>query len=176
MINEEVLQMVETTLEGVTLIKPNVFEDFRGDYVTVYHKVLYESFGMDFVEHSVSISSKNVLRGIHYSPHCWKLFEVLHGSAYYVAVNCEEGHPEFGKWQAFILSDRNHYQLLKHPRYGSAFLTLTDTSVLYYMQSQYYDKNNPDQQTFLWNDSRFDIWWPIKEPILSQRDELGRYV
>ena len=165
-----------TTLRDVVLFEPDVHTDFRGDYVMTYDKSLYENLGIDkeFVEHDVSYTHlRGVLRGIHYSPRCWKLNECLSGSIYYVVVNCDKEDKEYGKWESFILDDKKHHQLYKHPRYGSAFLTLTQDVVFHYMQSQYYNPDNPDQKTFKWNE--FDIWWPIEAPILSQRDESGKY-
>ncbi len=172
------MEIVKTQLDDVLLIKPDIFEDFRGDYVMTYNQGLYRKTGIaiDFVEEDVSTSTKGVLRGIHYSPSCWKLNQCLYGRLYYVVVNCDEKHPEFGKWQSFILSDKNHYQLFKHPMYGSGFLVLSDHAVFHYMQSEYYDPENPNQKTFKWDDPRFNIWWPTKDPILSQRDEVGYYL
>lgn len=172
------MEIVKTQLDDVLLIKPDIFEDFRGDYVMTYNQRLYPKpgIGVGFVEEDISMSTKGVLRGIHYSPSCWKLNQCLYGRLYYVVVNCDEKHPEFGKWQAFILSDKNHYQLFKHPRYASGFLVLSDHAVFHYMQSEYYDPENPNQKTFKWDDPRFNIWWPTKDPILSQRDEVGHYL
>jgi len=172
------MKVEETQLDDVLLIKPDIFEDFRGDYLMTYNRVLYRETGIviDFVEEDVSTSTMDVLRGIHYSPSCWKLNQCLYGRLYYVVVNCDEKHPEFGKWQSFILSDKNHHQLFKHPRYGSGFLVLSDHAVFHYMQSEYYGPSNPNQKTFMWNDPRFNIWWPTKDPILSQRDEVGHYL
>lgn len=173
------MEVLETQLENVLLIKPDINTDFRGDYVMTYNEKLYNESGISikFVEEDISTSIKGVLRGIHYSPTCWKLNECLYGSIYYVVVNTEEGHPEFGKWQAFILSGKNHYQLFKHPRYSSGFLVLSDYCVFHYLQSEYYDPNDPNQKTFKWDDPRFNIWWPkiTVPPILSQRDEAGYY-
>ena len=175
------MKVIETQLDGVFLIKPDIFEDFRGDYVMVYNdnlyaKEIYDRTGISirFVEHDISTSTKGVLRGIHYDPKCWKINQCLYGRIYHVVVDCDVESPTFGKWQAFILSDRNRYQLLKHPRYGNSFLVLSDYAVFMYYQSEYYDPAR--QKTFLWNDPRFNIWWPIKNPIVSQRDEEGHYV
>ena len=55
------------------------------------------------------------------------------------------------------------------------FMALEDNTILRYQQSQYYDYADPDQQTFKWDDPTFNIWWPIKQPILSRRDETGEY-
>ena len=175
------MEINKTTLQDVWLIKPDIFEDFRGHYVMTYHEKLYKigSYLISpLIEHDISTTRhKGTIRGIHYSPHDWKLYEIFRGAVYYVIVNCEEGHPEFGKWEAFTLSDQNHYQILKHPRYGAGFLTLTDDVVLHYLQSQYYNKDDPDQKTFKWDDPLFNIFWPriTPHPILSRRDEEGKY-
>jgi len=162
----------------VYVIEPAIHTDFRGDYVMTYNEKRYKENGIDvkFVEEDISTSTKGVLRGIHYSPSCWKLNECLYGTLYYVVVNCDEKDAEFGKWQAFILSDKNRHQLFKHPRYGSGFLVLSDYAVFHYMQSEYYDSKNPNQKTFKWDDPRFEIWYPnLIPPVLSQRDEEGHY-
>ena len=172
------MEICKTKLRDVCLVKPDIHTDFRGDYVMTYNEKRYKENGIDvrFVEEDISTSTKGVLRGIHYSPSCWKLNECLYGTLYYVVVNCDEKDAEFGKWQAFILSDKNHHQLFKHPRYGSGFLVLSDYAVFHYMQSEYYDSENPNQKTFKWNDLRFKIWYPdLIPPILSQRDEEGHY-
>ncbi len=75
---------------------------------------------------------------------------------------------DFGQWQAFILSDQNRYQVLVPPKHGVSFLALTDYITFHYKQSSYY--NRAKQFTYKWNDPKFNIWWPIKNPILSQRD------
>lgn len=168
------MEITKTSLEGVLLIKPDVFEDHRGQFVVTYNRELYKKHGvnLEFVEEDISMSTKGVLRGIHYDPLCWKLTDVLHGTIYCVLVDCDEKSPTFGKWQSFIHSDRNHLQLFRPPKYGTAFLALTDEVIFHYKQSEYYDPKR--QLTFRWDDPRFGIWWPTTEPILSERDEMGR--
>jgi dTDP-4-dehydrorhamnose 3,5-epimerase len=174
----EVKEMIveETKLPEVWLIKPDVHQDYRGDYAMTYNKRLYTELtgvGKDFIEHDISTSMKGVLRGIHYSPNCWKLNECLYGKIYYVVVNCDENDKDFGKWQSFILSGENHFQLLKHPRYGSGFVSLSELSVFHYLQSEYYVEGNPNQRTFRWDS--FGIEWPDLDPIMSKRDRDGAY-
>ena len=73
-----------------------------------------------------------------------------------------------------MLSDVNRLQILVPPKYGNAHLILSDKAIFHYKQSTHY---NPAKQfTYKWNDPKFNIWWPIKNPILSQRDEEGHYV
>ena len=170
------MEICKTTLRDVWLIKPDVFTDFRGDYAMTYNKKLYEQFGFEVVEQDISTSSKGVLRGIHYSPNCWKIYECMYGTMYYVITNCDIKDSEFGKSEAFIISDKNHWQIVKHPRYGAGFLAITDC-VLHYMQSEYYDAKDPNQSTFKYDDPRLKLWWPkiMPEPILSKRDKVGEY-
>ena len=170
-----------TKLKDVWLITPDVHTDFRGEYAMLYNEKEYQEDHFNWfkpIEHDISTSFRGVLRGIHYSPNCWKLNECLLGTIYYVCVNCDESDPEWGRWEAFILSDRNRQQIFKHPRYGTGFLVLSDFCIFHYMQSQYYDPADPDQETFMYNDPRFNIWWPklYNGPILSQRDEAGHYI
>lgn len=170
------MQIEKTKLRDVWLVKPDVYTDFRGDYVMTFNKKLYEQFGFEVVEQDISTSTKGVLRGIHYSPNCWKIYECMSGTMYYAIVNCDKEDPEFGRWESFIISDKNHCQIVKHPRYGAGFVAVTDC-VLHYMQSEYYNPDDPNQSTFKYNDERFKIWWPkiTPEPILSRRDEIGEY-
>lgn len=167
---------VETTdLEGVLLIKPDCFEDFRGTYVETYNEDLYRNKGIDikFIQDDISTSSKHVLRGIHGDHETWKLISCLHGSFYFVVVNCDKESSEFGKWQSFTLSESNRYQVLVPPKFGNAHLVLSDKAIFHYKQSTYY--NPKGQFTYTWDSPKLNIWWPVKNPILSHRDETGQF-
>ena len=164
-----------TTLKGVLLIKLDPFEDHRGLYLETYNRQLYQKNGInvEFVQDDISISSKNVLRGIHGDSVTWKLISCLYGKFYLIAVNCDKSDEDFGKWQSFVLSESNNHQVLIPPKYGNGHLVLTEKAIFHYKQSTYY---NPQSQfTYLWNDPRFNIWWPTKNPILSRRDEFGKF-
>ena len=165
------IQVSQTELDGVLTIRPTVFEDFRGQYIEIYNEALYKNKGISvkFIQDDVSISARNVLRGIHGDDRTWKLISCLYGRFYLVVVNCDTESKDFGKWQSFVLSDRNRLQVLVPPKYGNAHLVLSDMAIFHYKQSTYYDRSR--QFTYKWDDSRLNIWWPIKNPILSQRDE-----
>lgn len=170
------IKVSKTNLEKVLVVKPDVFEDFRGEYIETYNEGLYRENGIDvkFVQDDISVSIKNVLRGIHGDDRTWKLISCLYGKFYLVIVNCDNQSENFGKWQSFVLSDRNRLQVLVPPKHGVAHLILTDIAIFHYKQSTYY--NLKGQFTYKWNDPRFKIRWPIKNPILSQRDKLGHCV
>ena len=170
------MEITKTTLDDVLLIKLDVFEDHRGEYIETYNEELYRKKGIDtkFVQDDISVSTKNVLRGIHGDSETWKLISCLYGKFYLVAVNCDVNSENFGKWESFVLSDVNRLQVLVPPKYGNAHLILSDKAIFHYKQSTHYDPTK--QFTYKWNDPKFNIWWPIKNPILSQRDEEGHYV
>lgn len=168
--------MSKTNLKGVLQISPAIFKDFRGQFVETYNEKLYRKNGINvkFVEDDISISKKNVLRGIHTDNKAWKLVSCISGKIYVVIVNCNEKSKDFGKWQKFLLSGKDKKQILIPPKYGCSYLILSKEAFFTYKQSEYY--NPKRQNTYKWNDSRFKIKWPIKNPILSKRDKVGRYV
>ena len=165
------MNVIKTKLEGVLLIKPDIYEDFRGINMEIYNDKIFRENGMDvtFVQENISVSSKGILRGIHGDDHTWKLMSCLSGKVYFVVVNCAANSSDFGKWESFILSDANRYQVLVPPLYGNAHLVLTESVTMHYKLSAYY--NLAEQFTYRWDDKRFGIWWPIRYPLLSPRDE-----
>ncbi|OGZ27147.1 MAG: hypothetical protein A2365_00560 [Candidatus Nealsonbacteria bacterium RIFOXYB1_FULL_40_15] len=176
------IQASRTGLERVLMFQLNHFEDHRGTYTQLYHKQDYEEaikkeLGEDvqFLEDDYAWSTKNVLRGIHGDDRTWKLVTCLFGKFYIVVVNCDESSPNFGKWQNFILTRENGRQLLIPPKHGHAYQVLSDNAVFNYKQSCYYQGMNR-QFTYKFDDPRFKIWWPIKNPIISMRDEEGKVV
>ncbi len=174
----EQFNIQKTKLDGVFLVKPNFFEDFRGQYVCNWRMDFYkERFGFEPIETDFAVNTKGVLRGIHYSPDDFKVYECVYGKLYYAIVNCDEKDPEFGKWQAFLLTGENHLQIVKPPKYGAGMLALTEGAILHYMQTEYYREDKPNQRTFRYDDSRFRIFWPEGEGgyLLSERDTVGAY-
>ena len=166
----------KTKLAGVLLIKLDAFEDHRGEYVETYNEREYREVGIDvsFVQDDYSISTKNVLRGLHGDAETWKLITCPFGKLYLVVVDCNKSSADFGKWESFVLSDSNHRQVLIPPHYGNGHLILSDKAMFAYKQSAYY--NSTGQFSYTWNDPRFKIWWPTQNPTLSRRDEQGKYV
>lgn len=142
----------------------------------IYNKEDFKKNGIDieFVADDVSVSYRNVLRGIHGDSETWKLTSCIYGRIYQVVVNCDQESKDFGKWGAFILSDRNKYRILIPPKHGNSFMVLSDVAIYHYKQSIYYKPRG--QFTYKWNDPKFNIWWPVQIPIVSQRDEVGGYV
>ena len=159
----------DTNLLGVKLIQPSIFEDHRGEYIETWNKEIYKIIGdIEFVQDDVSISTQGVLRGIHGDDGTYKLISCLYGKFYLVVVNCDKESEEFGKWESFTLSDVNRTQVLVPPKHGNAHLILSEKAIFHYKQNTNY--NREGQFTYRWDDPQFNIWWPINNPILSQRD------
>lgn len=174
----KMVDVLETRLKDVLVFKPFVFEDFRGIYSETfneeeYSRLIKEKTGKDvkFLQDSMSRSTKNVLRGIHGDSETWKLISCPRGKIYAVIVNCNPESENFGKWQDFTLSESNMQQVLVPPMYGTSHLVLSDVANFHYKQSTYYDPKNLKQFTYRYDDPKLGIWWPIKNPILSKRDE-----
>ena len=168
------MEVLNSTLEGVLVIKPpTVFEDFRGTYVETYNRHLYEEAGInvDFVQDDISVSTRHVLRGIHGDAETWKLVSCLFGKFYLVVVNWDETSPQYGKWESYVLSEQNRLQVLIPPKFGNGHLILSESAIFHYKQNSYYDRAS--QFTIKWDDPKLNIWWPVKDPILSRRDQVG---
>ena len=170
---------VETTkLEGVFLIKPDIFEDFRGSYSMTYNHKEYNATlsnhgleELNFVEDDISISQKNVLRGIHGDKNTSKLVSCLEGRFYLVVVNNIPSHPQYRQWVSFTLSEYNRWQVLIPAGFGNGHLVMSERAIFCYKRTSYYAPKG--QFTLLWNDPNLDIWWPCVTPILSARDQFG---
>ncbi len=168
----DTLSVTKTKLDGVLLIKPlTVFEDFRGTYVETYNEELYNKAGITvkLVQDDISTSTRGVLRGIHGDSETWKLVSCLHGKFYLIVLNHDKDSQQFGQWESFTLSDTNRLQVLIPPKFGNGHVVLSETAIFHYKQNTYY--NRAGQFTVVWNDPKFKMWWPIKNPIISQRDE-----
>ncbi len=171
------MKVTKTKLHGVLLITLEPFEDHRGVYIETFNKDKYAQIfreqgieDLEFVRDDSCISGKHVLRGIHGDAKTWKLATCLKGKVYSVIVNCDEDSENFGQWEGFILSDKNRHQLLIPNKFGNSFLVLSDIAVYHYKQSTYYDPKNLPEFSYKWNDPKFNITWPIDNPILSERD------
>ena len=165
------LVVSETNLKGVLSIQPSTnFEDFRGHYVEIYNEKLFKDAGIThkFIQDDISTSNRGVLRGIHGDDRTWKLISCLYGAFYFVVVNNDPESNEYKKYQTFTLSDTNRNQILVPPKFGNGHLVLTESAIFHYKQTTIYDRSS--QFTIKWNDPEYGIWWPIDNPILSQRD------
>lgn len=170
------MKIEDTSLVGIKLITPDVFHDARGHFLETFHTEKYATAGLDetFVQDNLSHSKKNVLRGLHYQYPNWqgKLVQVIRGEIFDVAVDVRRDSPTFGRWYGTVLSSENRLQLYIAPGFAHGFCALSDTADVLYKCTDFY---RPEQeQTLLWNDPAIGIDWPVKDPILSDKDARGQ--
>jgi len=171
------MEVIETSIPDVKLLKPKVFGDERGFFMESYNqKTLQNLLGLDvaFVQDNHSRSSKNVLRGLHYQLQQaqGKLVRVVAGEVFDVAVDLRKSSPTFGQWEGAILSAENNYQLWVPPGFAHGFVVLSDTADFLYKTTDYYAPEH--EKCIHWNDPFIAIDWPIDgEPSLSEKDKQG---
>jgi dTDP-4-dehydrorhamnose 3,5-epimerase len=155
------------------MIKPVVFQDTRGFFMETFHHRKYRDSGIDrvFVQDNFSRSQKNTLRGLHYQLRYpqGKLIYALNGEIFDVVVDIQQGSPTFGKWEGFILSEENRHQLFVPEGYAHGFCVLSEVADVVYKCTDFYAPN--DDFGVLWSDPAIGIDWPVKEPLLSEKDK-----
>ncbi len=163
----------ETSLQGVLIIEPDVYKDSRGFFLETYQKERYREAGIEveFVQSNLSSSLRGSLRGLHYqlSPHDQsKLVQVIKGEVFDVAVDIRRGSPTFGSWVSVLLSEENKRQLFIPKGFAHGFCVKSETAIFQYQCDTYYSPES--ERGILWSDSDLNIDWPVKDPILSDKD------
>lgn len=138
-----------------------------------YNERLYREAGVDqhFIQDDISVSRRHVLRGIHGDDKTWKLISCLQGSFYMVVINNDPQSSQYRKWTSFTLSESNRLQVLVPPKFGNGHVVMSEQAIFHYKQTTDYDRSG--QFTLIWNDPALNIWWPVKDPIVSVRDQGG---
>jgi dTDP-4-dehydrorhamnose 3,5-epimerase len=166
------LQVTETKIPGVYLIRPQVHEDVRGFFFESYHQAKLEECGIreSFVQDNHSKSHKNTVRGLHYQlkhPQA-KLCRVVQGEVLDVAVDIRVGSPYFGRWVSAILSAENKQQILIPRGFAHGFAVLSETAEFLYKCTDFYYPD--DEHGVLWSDPELGIQWRVAEPVISKKD------
>lgn len=168
------MKRVETKLDGVVILEPNVFGDSRGFFMESYNRRAFREVGIDleFVQDNHSLSeAPGIIRGLHYQSEPMaqsKLVRVLSGAIYDVAVDIRPDSPTFGQWVGVVLSEENKRQLLVPKGFAHGFCTLVPNTQVLYKVDQYY---SPEHDCgILWSDPDLGIDWPVREPKLSEKD------
>ena len=143
------MEVVQTPIAGVLLIKPKVWGDQRGYFVETWQQQRYEAAGIDmpFVQDNHSMSARGTLRGLHYQktrPQ-GKLVYASLGSVFDVAVDIRRDSPTFGKWFGVELSQQNQWQMWVQPGLAHGFVVTSEIGVV----------------------------WPVDEPLLSAKDQTA---
>ena len=149
-------------IKGLCLIIPAVHGDNRGYFMETYNAKDMKEAGLDiaFVQDNQSMSTKGVLRGLHFQkqyPQA-KLVRVIKGVVYDVAVDLREGSSTYGKYHGVVLSDENKKQFLIPRGFAHGFLVLSDIAEFCYKCDDYYHPN--DEGGIAWNDPDIGIEWP----------------
>ncbi|QTF09274.1 dTDP-4-dehydrorhamnose 3,5-epimerase [Brenneria izadpanahii] len=171
------MQVMDTRIEGVKIIQPKVFGDARGFFLETFEKRRYQemlNIDLDFVQDNHSRSAKGVLRGLHFqrSNPQGKLVRVVRGEVFDVAVDIRPDSPTYGAWEGVILSEENKTQFWIPPGLAHGFVVLSDLADFEYKCTDYYNPSN--EGCLLWNDPDVGIEWPITNPLLSEKDKLGK--
>lgn len=166
------MKVEPTSLPEVLIVEPRWSGDARGFFQETWHLRRYAEAGVDaaFVQDNVSLSARNVLRGLHLQhPHGQgKLIWVMQGAVFDVAVDLRTGSPTFGGWAGAELSAQNRRQLWIPEGFAHGFCVLGETALLAYKCTDFY---TPDSElTVRWDDPAIGIEWPVSDPVLSDKD------
>jgi dTDP-4-dehydrorhamnose 3,5-epimerase len=169
---------LETEIDGLVLVEPEVHGDERGFLVETFRDDAWRELGVDveFVQENHSRSTRNTLRGLHFqtSPGQAKLVRCLRGRIWDVAVDLRRDSPTYGRWDGHELDDERHRQFLVPVGFAHGFCVLSETADVAYKLSSYYD---PDTESGIaWDDPGVAVEWPVSQPRLSKRDRAAPHL
>lgn len=167
------MQVLQTRMEGLLRIEPDVYPDERGCFFEHYNRARYEAVGVagEFVQDNCSFSRQGTIRGLHYQVGPFaqgKLTSVLHGRVLDVAVDIRFGSPTFGQHVAVELNDENHVQFWIPPGFAHGFSVLSETVVFMYKCTACYSREH--ERSIRFDDPDLGIDWQVLDPIVSEKD------
>ena len=172
------MNVIPTHILDVLIIEPRIFGDDRGFFFESYNeKSFAEKTGISpkFVQDNHSLSTKNVLRGLHYQIQetQGKLVRVISGEVLDIAVDIRRSSPTFGQWASCLLSAENKRQFWVPEGFAHGFVVLSDSAEFLYKTTNYYAPQY--DRVILWDDPDLGVDWQLKgEPILSDKDKAGK--
>lgn len=163
-------------IEGLYVIEPTVFKDERGYFVETYNQNDMKEAGLDmvFVQDNQSMSTRGVLRGLHFQKQFpqGKLVRVVRGKVFDVAVDLRSDSKTYGKWFGVELSAENMKQFYIPEEFAHGFLVLSDEAEFCYKCTDFYHPG--DEGGLAWNDPEIGVEWPLEEGvdlIISEKDQ-----
>jgi dTDP-4-dehydrorhamnose 3,5-epimerase len=171
------MELVDTGIKDLWVIKPKVFADARGYFFESYNKEIFAKNGlnMTFVQDNQSLSHKGVLRGLHFQNPPFaqgKLVRVITGAVLDVAVDIRKNSPTYGKHFGAELTEENKTMMYIPEGFAHGFLTLRDNTIFSYKCTNVYNKASED--SIKWNDPTVGIQWNVEDPLLSEKDISGK--
>jgi dTDP-4-dehydrorhamnose 3,5-epimerase len=158
-------------LPEVAIIQPDIFYDYRGEYIETWNIQNYQVFGdIEFKQDDISTSVKHTLRGLHGDFETWKLVSCVYGSLLQVVVDMREDSDTYLQYDMFSINDKNRNQILVPPGFANGHLVMSEFGIFSYKQSTLY-QGAKAQFTVRWDDPKVNIAWPVNNPILSSRDK-----
>ena len=149
-------------IDGLCVITPTVHGDGRGYFMETYNQKDMEEAGfhINFVQDNQSMSTKGVLRGLHFQKHLpqCKLVRAVRGSVFDVAVDLRRDSKTYGKWYGVELTEENKKQFLIPEGFAHGFLVLSDVAEFCYKVNDFWHPN--DEGGMAWNDPEIGIQWP----------------
>jgi dTDP-4-dehydrorhamnose 3,5-epimerase len=172
------MKVTETQLPEVKIIDPRIFSDSRGSLHESFNQQRFDQLvqkNVTFVQDNHSVSTKGVIRGLHYqiSPFSQgKLVRVVSGAVFDVAVDIRADSKGFGKWVGVELTADNNRQLWIPEGYAHGFQVISDSAVFLYKTTNFYSPEH--ERCIRWDDPTLSIDWPIKDkPLVSDKDSEG---
>jgi len=163
---------LETKLDGLVLVEPDVFPDSRGFFLETFRAGIYRELGVDveFVQDNHSRSQHAAIRGFHFQlqPGQAKLVRCARGTVYDVAIDLRRDSPTYRRWEGFELSDTNHRQLFVPVGFAHGFCVTSEIADVTYKVSSYYDPAT--ERGIAFDDPDVGVEWPVDEPLVSDRD------
>lgn len=163
-------------IEGLYVIEPTVFKDERGYFVETYNQNDMKEAGLDmvFVQDNQSMSTRGVLRGLHFQKQFpqGKLVRIVRGKVFDVAVDLRSDSKTYGKWFGVELSAENMKQFYIPEGFAHGFLVLSDEAEFCYKCTDFYHPG--DEGGLAWNDPEIGVEWPLEEGvdlIISEKDQ-----
>ena len=167
------MEVIKTQIEGLVVIKPKIFEDDRGYFFECWSEKSFSEYGLDlnFVQDNQSLSSKGVLRGLHFQNPPFaqgKLVRVIKGALLDVVVDIRKESSTYGQYFSIELNEENKTIFWIPPGFAHGFITLEDDTVFTYKCTGVY--NSASEDALLWSDNDLNIDWGAINPLVSSKD------
>ena len=167
------MEIIKTPIEGLLVINPKIFGDDRGYFFECWNEESFVKNGLDldFVQDNQSLSSKGVLRGLHFQNPPFaqgKLVRVIKGAVLDIVVDIRKESATYGQHFSIELNEENKTIFWIPPGFAHGFITLEDDTIFTYKCTGVY--NSASEEALLWSDKDLNIDWGAIKPLVSDKD------